>query len=484
MNQISMSMNKIYHQTSQSQHKSKKENLPNLAYHYRFIQLVKKCTPSQQAVLSYILSAVGNFKVLHPSQIRIACMVGVSREWVNKCLRALSDLGLITKENRWGKHPYQLTCIYKVSSLFFGPLRELLIPYLPALGKLLAVSLLSHPPDIRSESSQFTVLIYKYNTFSPEASVRRGLVRECLSPLPASFYFSKASSVLEDIQQKETINVERGMQISPSKINSGGCFHKKKEKEMSQEFSPTLEQIAEIFDLTPFGKIALAAFDEEILYKAASDLWRKPAVIAYPGKWLFKVCSELSQKKQRAPDWEKYKQLAIKYDVPTDGTAIYQRKSFDGTQNIGKVFPLMHVSRGNTNKGKASGFSTSRSSYGGQSARPPAWKPEVREERDTISEWINVENFRQTEQCRANERALGFMLGNSWDQRLADTLKSDPGKRAQFMQDYPQYWPRVESELLCPKSMSFLENQLPSNESDLRKTASTILKGIFVTHGK
>lgn len=107
--------------------------------------LIENLSLPERKLLDTLLWHANHFREIWSSQSTFAKYADVSREWCNKLLHRLQELGLITIKNRGIKK----TCLYRVAKWFGDPqIRFQLARFLPALR---AASLLL-----------FTQYIYEY----------------------------------------------------------------------------------------------------------------------------------------------------------------------------------------------------------------------------------------------------------------------------------------------------------------------------------
>jgi hypothetical protein len=214
--------------------------------------LRKHLTPLQLNITNYVLAKGARYEDIYMRQDTIAKYVGTSREWVNKSIKKIVSLGLISKHTRPNK-----SCVYRVSSWLSDYwVRKKLSPIFNAF-KWLPLSLLI--PALQSA-----------NTTLKESShdVNKVLFIKSLT--------TTNSRILSNYDYKERCH------NSNLKIKESG---------MSKLLSRLQEELK--FDEETLA--ALATYDEKILLAAEKALAKSKKNIVHRGPYFLSICSSLAE---------------------------------------------------------------------------------------------------------------------------------------------------------------------------------------------
>ena len=218
----------------------------------------------------------------------IALRVGCCTKTVSRATSKLNKLGLITKYRKFiGKIE---KCSYKVASQFIGYFKK-------QIQKFSTWLLRSLPVTNRNVPVVNSSLIL--NSFSKEPT-----------------HLTHVS--------KESYNVE----------NSGGWVKKFQNEKDVVEMSlivstPATNRAAEELNLTPWGKIRLRLFEDEVIFYAL-DMTKNAKGLRDPFAYFFRIATKYSSEKRIALDNKRYSALAEAYMMPAEAPMIFK----EGEENL------------------------------------------------------------------------------------------------------------------------------------------------------
>jgi hypothetical protein len=193
---------------------------------------------------------------VYPSQQKLADLVGVTRQYVNKLLGRLCDLGFITSLYR-----HLDTCIYELTSYFKNPFNtNWIVPYFPAfhLQSLLQLTQLKK--------------ILKRDSY-------------------LSSYINSKSIATEDFEVK----------IGKELLQKGRAVS---EEEVYAAWDPHLKSLAHKMGLTKAGMVRMSSFPREALdhtYSCFKEL--KETLTGDYGRWLCLTAYAYCRRNNLKPNW-------------------------------------------------------------------------------------------------------------------------------------------------------------------------------------
>lgn len=238
-------------------------------------------TVSAVKLFDYLCFMDKKYPVIWVKQSTMAEHLGISRQYVNKLLRAFEELGLITTNYR-----HMHSSLYKISSYFKNPfIRSRLSHILPSLKSLSIILLTQCFQGLLSNNN--------YNTYTQLKSNRSTVV---ISP-----------------------NRKVGRQVSQKPIldQVANAIYDK---------SPISIAIREIkvVKLTKWGQIKLSAFPEEAIKHAESKMEYFPKA-RDPFNLFFKICLEYCKEEQINPNWQLVSKLSSMFFMPENAPMILQK---------------------------------------------------------------------------------------------------------------------------------------------------------------
>jgi Crp-like helix-turn-helix domain len=279
-------MNNISHNIPARQQKNNKvySSNPNPAQKYlkSISKNISTMRAATQLTLDYLLRYKTKYKRLFMSQQTIADEIGYSREEVNKSLRELKLLGLISVWFRSFN-----TCYYWISNCF-NNLRvrhelSILFPFL-ALSNVLILSLLSQPAINASDHESHT--IYKLN-FSPSVIYNQAVTSKCKGTSYEEIQVATSSKLAKHKARtpsgRKTYNEATSEVLLRSARTHIRSRSTVKKESMFQDFNFSSEQ-AETFSVYP-----------EIVIRQAVITLKKMPHIREKFHYLHGICKRISE---------------------------------------------------------------------------------------------------------------------------------------------------------------------------------------------
>lgn len=228
-------------------------------------------------VMDYQIHMASCRRGMFMSQRHIGNNVGITREWTNKCIRKLVDLGFLKKTYRHRK-----TCYYQIArSLFCRKNLKWLVRLFPSIYKLL--------------TNQFTPNFKYLNLFNINK-----FYLQIMSQLGSNMFTANKTKT-----EKVNIlleSIKNGTQLSP---------------EMRKEFSGVIKCLGE-FCLTQHGVISLIGFSNKVLDEALSRYQASNLLIIDNHFMLFlNLCEQISKESNDHQDLLLRKHVMATYRIAT-----------------------------------------------------------------------------------------------------------------------------------------------------------------------
>lgn len=358
-------------------------------------------TFGQKRVFNEIIRVCRKYPNAWISQITIAAHTGYSRSFVNKAIRRIESLGLLSSIQR-----YNNSNLYALSSVFESPYVQSQLSHLfPALRWI-------------------TLII--------------------LFPLLAHSFRGNTG--------KDTLLYKRDMYISPTSYISPGEVSMNSpmlEAHDTRPISPVVKELSQIVAMTTFGMIKLSAFPDEAVVHATQMLIRRIGqknlgAINNPYKWVYSVANRYCGNHDLKPDWHYVQQMQSAYqmgddakllftnEINKDGLKDYIRRYPQTTQDVqenprvnttkagnsqkySKAQPSKHtpveLSDADYAKYKHLGYPKTHSAYAiEQGIVRDLWYPDKPEKRDVATENQSMQQIRTPDAWKQFEKLLGFEM--------------------------------------------------------------------------
>jgi hypothetical protein len=234
----------------------------------------------QRRVFNSLLYFQNRYQSIYVSQEFLAHCGNMCRDWVNKTIKLLTKLGLVTKNYRHKK-----TCTYRISSMFLNePVRKLLRPFFPAL-KLFVLNLL----------------------------ISWG------SPIMASNqHIAHDSAQLTNINllKQHTTRLYRGSPDSARGLSEPAVAGTGTSDVVV--VSEILKKVTKQLNLTKWGQIDLMGYPKEALEYALGHYLRsmRSGKIGNPWGWFITVVDTWCQARKILPDTALVNRLKMRFSVP------------------------------------------------------------------------------------------------------------------------------------------------------------------------
>jgi predicted transcriptional regulator len=296
-------MNKMYQITAESQ-----QNL--LKNQENFKKLLNKLSKGNIRVLDLLLNMGLKYGVVRPSQTFMADKVNLRRETVNRIIKHLYSLGLITKSPQNEKID-GCTCEYQVPSWITKKLCE-------KFGDILKSFNYSHVKYLCSRTDQFIknkkVTLYNYINnillyYNPRILVPR--IRECING-------DYNNSNRKGFSMQNMDNV-----VTTEKI----------------------DEIDQLLHLTLHGKIKLRAFEDKALQAGLNAVMMASGPLTNPFDFMVSKAIEYSLANRIPVSWKRYYNLRDAYKInSTDRIFMVKPKSGENARysNKKKTEPRMY----------------------------------------------------------------------------------------------------------------------------------------------
>jgi len=267
------------------------------------IEFFKSFSLAQRKVLNYFLAMRMRHQSIYSSQARIAAYAGITRQYCNRIIDWLYELGLIGRLYR-----HRQTCIYQVSEFFDNiDVRLKLVGVFAAFGYLTLFSMFeaaaAHYNQKKNELTPFIrsgVKIKKKITIDTlfttnEESLKKIVTIELLD---ARYARKEKTGEWMDFEAKVAMFDKIGAGCKPEDIIPG-----------------QIEALTDKLNLTLWGKLHLMAFPLDAISYAVTHLANAPV---WKSKWTAfdDLCKEFCLQKDIKPDWRLMYDLLKAFDAP------------------------------------------------------------------------------------------------------------------------------------------------------------------------